>query len=47
VLVFNALMAFAAYGAIFALFASVIAVSVFLAWRSLRWLARLIGLADE
>ena len=35
------------YGAIFALFASVIAVSVFLAWRSLRWLARLIGLADE
>jgi len=47
VLVFNALMAFAAYGAIFALFASVIAVSVFLAWRSLRWLVRRTGLADE
>jgi hypothetical protein len=40
-------MAFAAYGAIFALFASVIALSIFLVWRSLRWLARLIGFADE
>jgi hypothetical protein len=47
VLVFNALMAVAAYGAAFALFASVIALSVFIVWRSVRWLARRTGLADE
>ena len=46
-LVFNALMAFAAYGAVFALFASVIALSVFIVWRSLRWLARRTDLAED
>jgi hypothetical protein len=40
-------MAFAAYSAAFMLFASVIALSVFVARRSLRWLARRTGLADE
>ena len=45
--VFNALMAFAAYGAVFALLAGVIALSVFLVWWSLRWLARHTGLANE
>ena len=39
-LAFNALMAIAAYGAAFALFASVIALGIFIVWRSLRWLAR-------
>jgi hypothetical protein len=47
VLVFNSLMAFAAYGAAFALFASVIALSIFIGWRTVRWLARRTGLADE
>jgi hypothetical protein len=47
VLVFNALMAIAAYGAVFALLASVIALSVFIVWRTVRWLARRIGLVDE
>ena len=46
-LVFNALMAIAAYGAVFALFASVIALGVFIVWRTVRWLARRTGLADE
>ena len=46
-LVFNSLMAFAAYGAAFALFASVIALSIFLVWRTMRWLARRTGLADQ
>jgi hypothetical protein len=47
VLVFNALMAIAAYGAGFALFAGLIALSVFIVWRTVRWLARVSGLADE
>ena len=46
-LVFDALMAFAAYGAAFALFASVIALSTFIMWRGLRWFARRTGWADE
>ena len=46
-LVFNSLMAFAAYGAAFALFASVVALSTFIVWRGLRWFARRTGLADE
>jgi hypothetical protein len=40
-------MAFAAYGAAFALFASVIALSVFIVWRTGRWLARRTGFSDE
>jgi hypothetical protein len=47
VLVFDALMAIAAYGAVFTLFAGVIALSVFIVWLGLRWLARRTGLADE
>jgi len=47
VLVFNSLLAFAAYGAAFALFASVIALGVFIVWQTVRWLARRTGLADE
>jgi hypothetical protein len=47
VLAFNALMAFAAYGAAFALFASVIALCIFIVWQGWRWLARRTGLADE
>jgi hypothetical protein len=47
VLVFNSLMAIAAYGAALALFASVIALSVFIVWGSWRWLARRTGLTDE
>ena len=46
-LLFNALMAIAAYGAVFTLFASVIALGVFIAWLGSRWLARRTGLADE
>jgi hypothetical protein len=47
VLVFDALMAIAAYGAVFALFAGVIALSVFIVWRTVRWLARRAGFTDE
>ena len=46
-LAFNSLMAFAAYGAAFALFASVTALSVFLVWRAVRWLGRRTGFIDE
>ena len=46
-LAFNSLMAFAAYGAAFALFGSVIALGIFIVWRSWRWLARRTGLTDE
>ena len=46
-LVFDVLMAIAAYGAVFTLFTSVIALSVFIVWLGLRRLARRTGLADE
>ena len=46
-LAFDALMAFAAYGAAFALFGSVIALVIFILWQIWRWLARCTDLADE
>jgi hypothetical protein len=39
VLVFNALMAIAAYGAVLALFGGVIALGILVVWWSVRWLA--------
>ena len=46
-LVFNSMMAVAANGAVFALFASVTALSVFIVWRSGRWLVRRTRWADQ
>jgi hypothetical protein len=47
VLAFNALMTFAVYGAMFALFAAAIGLVGFVLWRIVRGLARLVGLAER